>query len=65
MSDENLFVAGVSSVSEGGAALILPGTTAATQKLYKKLDAASSLSAGDRVLCARVSGTIIIIDKIG
>ena len=65
MSDENLFIASVSSVSDGGAALILPGTTVATQKLYKKLAAASNLSAGDRVLCARVSGTILIIDKIG
>ena len=56
-------VATVSDVSAAGVALILPGQTTATQKHYKKL-ASAELGAGDTVLCVRVSGTIVILDKV-
>lgn len=59
-----VFVAKVGDVSSLGTRLILPGQTAATQKSYKRLAAAGSLAVGDLVLCTRVSGTYVILDKI-
>lgn len=56
-------VATVADVSAEGVALILPGQTSATQKRYKRL-ASASVGAGDPVLCARVSGTIVVLGKI-
>lgn len=63
MNKSELFLAKVSSTDSSGAALILPGTSAATQKKYKSLSGVT-LSANDRVLCARVSGVIVIIGKL-
>jgi len=61
--NDSIFIATIASVESDGAALILPGTTAPTQKHYKRL-ASASFVAGDRVFCSRVSGTIIIVGKI-
>lgn len=43
--------------------LLLPGETAPTTKRYKAL-ANASVANGYRVLVARVSGTMVIIDRI-
>ena len=50
-------------MEDGAAALILPGQTAATQKTYKILRDAS-VAEGDLVLCARLSGTVVIIGAV-
>ena len=47
-----------------GVSLIFPGQTAATAKHYK-CNTAVTLAAGDRVLIARVSGSVVVICKIG
>ena len=47
-----------------GVSLIFPGQTAATTKHYK-CNTAITLAAGDRVLIARVSGSAVVICKIG
>lgn len=59
-----LIVAAVGAVSASGTTLILPGQTAATQKKYRRLASAGSLAPGDLALCARVSGTYVILGKI-
>lgn len=51
--------------SSSGWALILEGQTTASQKKYKALSSTGILSQGDRVLVARVSGSYVIIGKIG
>lgn len=61
--NDDVFIAYVQSASASGAALVLPGMTTATQKLYQMLSGVS-VAAGDRVLCMRVSGTIIITGKL-
>ena len=55
--------ASVDSVDTDGVTLLLTGQTTPTQKKYKRL-ASASVAAGDRVLCVRTSGTIIVLDKI-
>lgn len=50
-------------VSGKGWTLVLDGQTAASAKNYKRLDGAT-LSAGDRVLVAKLSGTFVILGKI-
>lgn len=47
-----------------GVSLIFPGQTAATAKHYK-CNTAVTLAAGDRVLITRVSGSVVVICKIG
>lgn len=59
MSDQ-IFLAKAGTVSESGVTLILPGQTAATAKSYKILQGVA-VAAGDMVLCARVSGTYVIL----
>lgn len=51
--------------SSSGWTLILDGQTTASQKSYKALSSAGTLSQGNRVLVARVSGSYVIIGKIG
>ena len=46
-----------------GVLLILPGQTTPTQKGAKRL-ASATVAAGDRVLCVRTYGTIVVLDKI-
>lgn len=63
MSDKLIFTAQAVDVTAEGVTLILPGSTQATQKHYRRL-ASASVAAGDRVLCARDSGTIVVLGKI-
>ncbi len=64
MSDtKQIFTAQAAAVTAEGVTLILPGQTQATRKPYRRL-ASASVAAGDMVLCARDSGTIVVLDKI-
>lgn len=59
-----LFVATVGSYSSStGTTLIFPGQTEASQKRYKRLSNVS-LSAGQKVLVAKLSGTYVILGRI-
>lgn len=49
--------------SSTGSTLILPGSTTATQKRYKRIDGLT-VASGNRVLVARVSGTYLILGRI-
>ena len=62
MSEEHV-LAVVADVNASGATLILPGMTTPTNARHKRL-ASASIAAGDRVLCVKTSGAIIILDKI-
>lgn len=53
----------VDSVSEAGVFLNLGGGVV-TQKPSPRLAAAANLAQGDSVLCARVSGVLVVLDKI-
>lgn len=57
-----LTLATVGAVSAEGVTLILPGATEPTQAHYPRLSSAS-LSAGDAVIIARVSGTFVVLGK--
>ena len=59
----DVFTATAASVGAEGVTLILPEQTQPTTKPYKRL-ASVSVAAGDRVLCARDSGTIVVLGKI-
>ena len=61
--DKQIFKATAATVTEDGVTLILPGQTQATRKAYKRL-AGSTVTAGSAVLCARDSGTIIVMGNI-
>ena len=64
MSDtKQIFTAQAPAVTAEGVTLILPGQTQATRKPYRRLSSAS-VAEGDMVLCARDSGTIVVLDKI-
>ena len=69
MTDENslpdLFIATVGNTgsSSTGWALILPGETEETKKRYKRCYEAN-VYRGYKVLVARVSGTLVIIDRV-
>ena len=60
---EQLRLATVAGVSSYGVRLTLDGQSSAGSKQYKQL-AGQSLSTGDRVLVAKVSGSYVIIGKI-
>lgn len=65
-SDGQLQIAKIGSGSSSlGWTLILDGQTTATTKRYKTLTSISvSVSAGDRVLVAKISGTYLIVGKL-
>ena len=69
MTDEkslpDLFIATVGETGSRstGWALILPGETEETKKLYKRCYEAD-IYKGYRVLVAKVSGTFVIIDRV-
>lgn len=63
MNDKLIFTAQVDEVTADGVTLILPGSTQATRKHYHRL-ASASVASGDRVLCVRDSGTIVVLGKI-
>ena len=61
---DDLFIATVGNYSSSlGSTLILPGETEPTTKRYKRLGS-GSLTAGARVLVAKVSGTYVILGHI-
>lgn len=62
MTDEHV-LAVVADVNANGATLILPDMTTPTNARHKRL-ASANIAAGDRVLCVKTSGTIVILDKI-
>lgn len=53
----------VSSIEADGVHLSIAGQSAPTQKGLLRL-ASAAIQAGDRVLCVRAFGTIIILDKL-
>lgn len=53
----------VSSIDADGVHLILAGQTSPTQKGSLRL-ASAVVAVGDRVLCLRAFGTIIVLDKL-
>lgn len=61
---DDLFIATVGTYGAAlGSTLILPGETEPTTKRYKRLGS-GSLTAGARVLVAKVSGTYVILGRI-
>lgn len=62
-TDEQLFLAQVGSVSSSGTTLRINGEDA-TATGFKHLVTGQSLSAGDLVLVARLSGSYVILGKI-
>lgn len=59
-----IFVATAAAVAPEGVTLLLAGQSSPTQKAYLRLTA-SAISAGDTVLCARISGTIVVLGRVG
>lgn len=53
----------VSSIDEDGVHLLLAGQTSPTQKGSLRL-ASAFIAVGDRVLCVRAFGTILVLDKL-
>lgn len=51
--------------SSAGATLIFDGQETATTKRYKRLVNGATPAAGDRVLVLKMSGTYVILGKIG
>ena len=63
-SPSELLIASVGNYdSSWGTTLILPGSTTPTTKRYKQISGLS-ISSGDRVLVAKISGTYVIIGRI-
>lgn len=60
-----LLLASVGTSTTAGTTLIFDGGASATTKNYKRIDNGVALAAGDRVLVARISGSYVIIGKIG
>ena len=58
-----LFVAAAKTIGSTGMTLILPGQSEETQKTYRRLDG-GTIADGDLVLCARVSGSFVVLGKI-
>lgn len=62
--NEQLFIATIADYnSTTGSTLILPGSTTATQKRYKRIGGLT-VADGNRVLVAKISGTYLIIGRI-
>lgn len=59
-----IITATVGSTSTAGTTLIFDGMDAATEKHYKKIASATSLTSGSRVLVAKIAGTYVILGKI-
>lgn len=59
-----IFTARAAEVTEAGISLILPGQSAATQKYYRRIAIGGSVAAGDMVLCAKTSGTYVVIGAV-
>ena len=63
MINGEVFLAKAGQTEGGGVKLILPGQTTATQKEYKII-AGATVTAGDLVVCARLSGTYVVLGVI-
>lgn len=62
----DLLLATVAAVTSGGLTLIPDGETEATQKKYKYMTSAyPAPAAGDRVVVMRLSGTYVVLGRIG
>ena len=59
-----LLLATVASVSSSGITLRFSSQSEASEKKYKRLITGQSLSAGNRVLVAKLSGTYVVLGKI-
>lgn len=59
-----LFTATAAAITPTGVTLQLAGQPGPTQKAYKSLSSAV-IAAGDPVLCVRISGTIVVLGRIG
>ena len=59
-----IFTATAAAITQTGVTLQLAGQPAPTQKAYKSLSSAA-IAAGDPVLCVRISGTIVVLGRIG
>lgn len=63
---QDLLLATVASVTNNGLTMILDGESEATQKKYKYMTSAyPDPSVGDRVVVMRLSGTYVVLGKIG
>jgi len=60
----DLVVATAGSVNSSGITLIIPPSTSASQKRYKRLVTGGSISSGDLVLVAKLDGTYVVLGKI-
>lgn len=63
-SAPTLLLATVASVSSSGITLRFSSQSEASEKKYKRLITGQSLSAGNRVLVAKLSGTYVVLGKI-
>lgn len=61
---DELVVATVGEVDSSGVTLIVPPSTTASQKRYKRLMTGGSISSGDLVLVASIKGTYVVLGKI-
>ena len=61
----DMIVATVGGVDSNGVSLIIPPATTASEKRYKCLITGGSLSSGDKVLCAKIDGTYVVLGKAG
>lgn len=59
-----IFTATAASITAAGVSLQFAGQSGPTRKSYKSLSSAV-ISTCDQVLCARISGTIIVLGRIG
>lgn len=63
MTDGQVFLAKAGEAAESGVKLIFPGMAAATQKEYKIVQGVT-VTAGDLVVCARLSGTYVVLGVV-
>ena len=59
-----MLLATIGSKNASGVTLILDGLSSASQKRYKHVETGVSLTAGDRVLVVKLSGTYVVLGKI-
>jgi len=54
----------VADVTSGGVKVVFDGTEDATEKRYKQLSTAITLTAGDRVVIMKISGSYVVLGRI-
>lgn len=60
----DLDIATVGEVDSSGVTLIVPPSTTASLKRYKRLMTGGNISSGDLVLIAKIDGTYVVLGKI-